>query len=87
VWPVGVYLVSPHPVSKPPILVIAGTGTGDRLACTGKIIELAGFHRFSDETVDQLLLRFALHKPRVYRNSVDSGRAELALCRLVTVSR
>lgn len=62
-WPVGVYLVSPHPVSKPPILVIGGTGTGDRLAPTGKIIELTGFHRFSDETIDQLLLRFALHEP------------------------
>jgi len=62
-WPVGVYLVSPHPVSKPPILVIGGTGTGDRLARTGKIIELTGFHRFSDETIDQLLLRFAFTNP------------------------
>ncbi len=86
-WPVGVYLISPHPVSKPPILVIGCTGTGDRLARTGKIIELTGLHRFSDETMDQLLLRFALHEPRVYRNSVESGRAGLALGRLVTVSR
>jgi len=67
-WPVGVYLISSHPVSKPPILVVGGAGTGNRLARTGKIIELTGFHRFSDETIDQLLLRFALHEPRVYRN-------------------
>lgn len=77
--PVGIYLVSFHPVSKPPILVIGVTGTGDRLARTGKIIELTGLHRFSNETIDQLLLRFALHEPRVYRNSASWGRVELVL--------
>ena len=63
-WPIGVDLVSPHPVSKPPILVIGGTGTGDRLARTRKIVELTGLRRFSDETIDQLLLGFSLHEPR-----------------------